>query len=97
LAATADALRGLGTVIHAEELVGGAQVLLHSGLREVEAVSYLGIAQAVYHKFKDFLLAWSKNVRVYGIFLGQQVLKQLSRGNHLTLRSHLDGTGYLGW
>src|SRR5918994_2231308 len=87
----AHEVRGLGTVVHLERLVRGAQVLLYRGLREVEALAYLGVAQAFDDEPKDLSLAGGEGVNVRVLFLGQQVLHQLPRGDNLALRGHLDG------
>src|SRR5918995_1620473 len=89
--AAAHEVRSLGAVAHPEHLVGGAQVLLYRGLREVEALAYLGVAQAFDDEPKDLSLAGGGGVNVMVLFLGQQVLHQLPRGDNLALRGHLDG------
>ena len=43
LSTAAEDVRSLGAVVHPQELVGGAQMLLDCGLREEEALAYLGV------------------------------------------------------
>ena len=53
LTASAEEVRSLGAVVHPQELVGRAQVLLYCGLREEEALAYLGIGEPLGHVPED--------------------------------------------
>src|SRR5918997_5824865 len=93
--AVADQFRGLGAVAYFEELVGGAQVLLYGGLREVEASCYLGVAPAFDHEFQDLPLTGGETVEARRNLSGYQIFDHLPRGHELAPLGHRDGTNEL--
>ena len=67
-------------------------MLLYCGLREEEALAYLGVGEPLDHVPEDLPLAGGEGSEVRGLLFGQQVPKQFTRRNELALRSHCDGT-----
>src|SRR3712207_9442983 len=52
----------VSTVVHAKDLVGAAQVLLHSGLREVEAGGYPGVNHLPLRSHLDGTAIWVADI-----------------------------------
>jgi hypothetical protein len=83
--ATADEPGGLRAVLNSEKLVGAAQVLLYSGLREEELPRYLGVGVPLGHVPEDLLLAGGEGDEVRGLLFSQQIPKQIPRRDELAL------------
>jgi hypothetical protein len=93
----AEEVSSLGAVAHPKQLIGGTQMLLYCGLREEEALAYLGMGEPLDHVPEDLPLAGGESSEVRGLLFAQQVLKQFTRRNELALRSHRDGAEELVW
>lgn len=87
-------LGGFDAVSDAEELVGGAQVLLDGGLGQKKPPRYLGVGEALADELQDLPLAPREDVGARQV-LRYQELEQLPRGNDLALLGHLEGADYL--
>ena len=82
---------GLGAVAHPKQLVGGAQMLLYGGLREVKAPAYLGVREALDHVTQDLPLAGREGGEVAGLVIAQHVPKQLPGRYELPPGGHRQG------
>ncbi len=73
-AAGADQVCRLGAVAYAQHLIGGSQVLLYSGLRQIKALADLRVAHALDDKTQYLPLAGREGVEVDLLFVVYQVL-----------------------
>src|SRR5215211_2461108 len=88
-------LRRLGAIADAEDLVSGAEVLLHGGFGDEEALGYLGVAQPLAYQLEDLLLTRGKALEIYRPVVGHKILEQLPRSGDLAFRNHREGAHYL--
>src|SRR5215211_4233104 len=93
--ATVNEPRGFLAVTHAEDLVGGAQVLLYRRLGEEEVLGDLCVAESLGDQLQYLALADGERVEIRGIIVRYEVLEKLPGGDDLALVGHLHGTGYL--
>src|SRR5215210_9483791 len=80
---------------HAEDLVGGAQVLLYRRLGEEEVLGDLCVAESLGDQLQYLALADGERVEIRGIIVRYEVLEKLPGGEDLALAGHLHGAGYL--
>lgn len=64
LTGAAHDLRGLGTGLYAQDLVGAAQVLLDGGFGEEEAPTYLRIGEPFCDKLQGLYLAGGEGIEI---------------------------------
>src|SRR5918992_4763494 len=95
-----DELRGLSTVVHAEDLVGCAQVLLYSGLGKEEALRYLCITKVLSDQRQYLPLARGERVELCRHLVGHfiyQVSEHPPRYYLLPPCDDRDSAGHLVW
>jgi hypothetical protein len=93
--ATVNEPRSFLTVTHAEDFVGGAQVLLYRRLGEEEVLGDLCVAESLGDELQYLPLADSERVETRGVIVRYEVLEELPGGDDLALVGHLHGAGYL--
>ena len=93
--ATVYELCGFLTVTHAEDLVGGAQVLLYRRLGEEELLGDLCVAESLGDELQYLPLADGERVEIRGVIVRYEVLEELPGGDDLALLCHFHGACYL--
>jgi hypothetical protein len=75
--ATVYELCGFLTVTHAEDLVGGAQVLLYRRLGEEEVLGDLCVAESLGDELQYLPLADGERVEIRGVIVRYEALEEL--------------------